>query len=154
MFDEETIASAPVAAQAVEHEASCILPVATVVEDLGHDGVGFCAKVRWLFNPVPVGQELLWNHNSGLRVKLANPSMWRGFGCDDVGAVFTVFDSQRNDRFGSGTGLRVRPAIQPNHSECEMVWYDSAHFTPVAEVPPSDKATPNISSKAAHASDN
>lgn len=34
--------------------------VAVVVEELEHDGVGFCAKVRWLFNPVPVGERLHW----------------------------------------------------------------------------------------------
>ena len=37
-------------------------PVAIVIEDLENDGNGFCAKVRWLFNPVPVGEELLWRH--------------------------------------------------------------------------------------------
>ena len=36
--------------------------VATVIEDLEHDGQGWCAKVRWLFNPVPVGEMLLWRH--------------------------------------------------------------------------------------------
>ena len=36
--------------------------VATVIEELEHDGQGWCAKVRWLFNPVPVGEMLLWRH--------------------------------------------------------------------------------------------
>jgi hypothetical protein len=35
-------------------------PVATVIEELEHDGEGFCAKVRWLYNPVPVGETLSW----------------------------------------------------------------------------------------------
>ena len=35
-------------------------PVATVIEELEHDGEGFCAKVRWLYNPVPVGEMLSW----------------------------------------------------------------------------------------------
>jgi hypothetical protein len=29
-------------------------------EELEHDGEGFCAKVRWLYNPVPVGETLSW----------------------------------------------------------------------------------------------
>jgi hypothetical protein len=37
-------------------------PVATVIEELEHDGEGFCAKVRWLYNPVPVGEMLSWEH--------------------------------------------------------------------------------------------
>jgi hypothetical protein len=35
-------------------------PVATVIEELEHDGEGFCAKVRWLYNPVPLGETLSW----------------------------------------------------------------------------------------------
>ena len=34
--------------------------VATVIEELEHDGEGFCAKVRWLYNPVPLGETLSW----------------------------------------------------------------------------------------------
>jgi hypothetical protein len=37
-------------------------PVATVIEELEHDGQGFCAKVRWLYNPVPVNETLSWEH--------------------------------------------------------------------------------------------
>jgi hypothetical protein len=36
-------------------------PVATVIEELEHDGQGFCAKVRWLYNPVPVDETLFWS---------------------------------------------------------------------------------------------
>ena len=36
--------------------------VATVIEELEPDCQGWCAKVRWLFNPVPVGEMLLWRH--------------------------------------------------------------------------------------------
>ena len=35
-------------------------PVATVIEELEHDGQGWCSKVRWLYNPVPVGETLSW----------------------------------------------------------------------------------------------
>ena len=35
-------------------------PVAIVIEDLEHDGQGWCSKVRWLYNPVPVGETLSW----------------------------------------------------------------------------------------------
>ena len=34
--------------------------VATVIEELEHDGQGWCSKVRWLYNPVPVGETLSW----------------------------------------------------------------------------------------------
>ena len=37
-------------------------PVAIVIEELEHDGQGFCAKVRWLYNPVPVNETLSWEH--------------------------------------------------------------------------------------------
>ena len=40
--------------------AAPVQPVATVIEELEHDGEGFCAKVRWLYNPVPVGETLSW----------------------------------------------------------------------------------------------
>lgn len=35
-------------------------PVATVIEELEHDGQGWCSKVRWLYNPVPAGETLFW----------------------------------------------------------------------------------------------
>lgn len=35
-------------------------PIAEVVEELENDGNGWCAKVRWLYNPVPVGEQLYW----------------------------------------------------------------------------------------------
>lgn len=35
-------------------------PVATVIEELEHDGQGWCSKVRWLYNPVPLGETLSW----------------------------------------------------------------------------------------------
>ena len=35
-------------------------PVAIVIEDLEHDGQGWCSKVRWIYNPVPVGETLSW----------------------------------------------------------------------------------------------
>ena len=35
-------------------------PVATVIEDLEPDGQSWCSKVRWLYNPVPVGETLFW----------------------------------------------------------------------------------------------
>ena len=41
-------------------ESALLQPVATVIEELEHDGQGFCAKVRWLCNPVPVGETLSW----------------------------------------------------------------------------------------------
>lgn len=34
--------------------------VAQVVEDLEPDGSGWYSKVRWIYNPVPVGEELYW----------------------------------------------------------------------------------------------
>jgi hypothetical protein len=76
--------------------------------------------------------------SDGLRVKLANPSNWLGFGCD-VDAVFTVFDKKHYAGFGSGTGVRVRPAVQPEHPQSELLWYDSAHFTPLPVKPLSDE---------------
>ncbi len=44
------------------HQAQQQEPVATVIEELEHDGEGFSAKVRWLYNPVPVGETLSWEH--------------------------------------------------------------------------------------------
>jgi hypothetical protein len=41
-------------------ERALAAPVATVIEELEHDGEGFCAKVRWLYNPVPLGETLSW----------------------------------------------------------------------------------------------
>ena len=35
-------------------------PVGTIIEELEHDGEGWCSKVRWLYNPVPVGEMLSW----------------------------------------------------------------------------------------------
>ena len=38
-------------------------PVAIVIEDLEHDGQGWCSKVRWIYNPVPVGETLSWEQS-------------------------------------------------------------------------------------------
>jgi hypothetical protein len=38
-------------------------PVATVIEELEHDGQGWCSKVRWLYNPVLVGETLSWGQS-------------------------------------------------------------------------------------------
>jgi len=61
------------------------------------------------------------------KLKLANPGTWQGFGCD-IDAVFTVFNTCDNGDFGSGQGVMVRPAIQPQHPLGATVWYDAAHF--------------------------
>ena len=42
--------------------AGRMLAVAVVIEELDHDGNGFCAKVRWPHNPVPAREELFWEH--------------------------------------------------------------------------------------------
>lgn len=34
--------------------------VATVIGEMEHDGQGWCSKVRWIYNPVPVGETLSW----------------------------------------------------------------------------------------------
>ena len=34
--------------------------VAQVVEELEPDGTGWHAKVRWVYNPIPVGEQLYW----------------------------------------------------------------------------------------------
>ena len=39
-------------------------PVATVIEELEHDGEGWCSKVRWLYNPVPVNETLYWEKSN------------------------------------------------------------------------------------------
>lgn len=44
----------------LEQPAPVQEPVATVIEELEHDGEGWCSTVRWLYNPVPVGEILSW----------------------------------------------------------------------------------------------
>jgi len=54
---DEAITALRTAIEAAEKQE----PVATVIEELEHDGQGFCAKVRWLYNPVPVDETLFWS---------------------------------------------------------------------------------------------
>ena len=36
------------------------VPLAEVIEQLENDGTGWTAKIRWIYNPVPVGELLFW----------------------------------------------------------------------------------------------
>lgn len=61
------------------------------------------------------------------KLKLASPDIWQGAGCD-TDSIFTVFDVQQSSHFGSGVGVKVRPAVDTVAGN-EMSWYDSGHFT-------------------------
>lgn len=54
---------------------------------------------------------------------------WDGF-FGDINAEFTLLEIKEDKSFGSGTGLRVSPAIQPNYPDDPLsVFYDSSYFT-------------------------
>jgi len=81
--------------------------VATVVEDLGHDGEGFSAKVRWLFNPVPVGEQLLWDHGPAKPVQPEQEPC--GWGCflDGVLMENLVSDEKSVDYWCASDNLKM-----------------------------------------------
>lgn len=57
-------------------------------------------------------------------VRLRQPYIWNLSGADDVD--YKVFAVQ--DGCGSGTCVKVTPAVQPGHPHKEDVWYDAVHF--------------------------
>lgn len=54
---------------AVREAAAQVKDVAVVLEDLGDNE----ARVRWLFNPVPYGEVLLWNHGPDATLAAREP---------------------------------------------------------------------------------
>lgn len=65
----------------------------------------------------------------GVRVKVRFPDMLAGTASHEhLQRSFVITEVEHHERFSSGAGIRVSPAVQVNHPLGDKVWYDSKYF--------------------------